>query len=209
MFRSERQFHRGDVTDAEPERSNVPLRSTVDISDERPFVRVDCLHQDFRIDWQDGGLPLGRAGDVRPDQQKEYVRDGWNFPGDIFTKDEDGYFHYCCRSDDMIICGGINISGPEVESVLIEHPAVKEVAVVASPDELKRFVPKAFVVLTEGYIAGDELILELQDFVKNEVAPYKYPRKVEFVDRLPRVESGKIRRVVLRKRELKRSQASI
>jgi 2-aminobenzoate-CoA ligase len=138
----------------------------------------------------------------RPDKQKEYVRGGWNFPGDVFVRDEQRYFHYSCRADDMIICAGNNISGPEVENVLLQHPAVKEVAVVASPDELKGFVPKAFVVLADGYAPEEQLAEELKEFVKQEIAPYKYPRKVEFVDQLPQTVTGKIRRVELREREL-------
>ena len=138
----------------------------------------------------------------RPQLQKEYVRGGWNFTGDVFQEDADGYFRYSCRCDDMIICGGINIAGPEVENVLIHHPAVQEVAVVASPDELKTFVPKAFVVLTEGYSPGETLARELQDFTKSEIAPYKSPRKVEFVETLPRTSTGKIRRVELREKEI-------
>ena len=102
----------------------------------------------------------------------------------------------------MIICGGVNIAGPEVENVLSLHPAVQEVAVVASPDELKTFVPKAFVLLTEGYSPGEALARQLQDFTKNEIAPYKYPRKVEFVEPLPRTSAGKIRRVELREKEI-------
>lgn len=138
----------------------------------------------------------------RPERQKEYVREGWNFPGDVFIQDEEGYFYYRCRGDDMIICGGHNIAGPEVENVLLQHPAVKEVAVVASPDEVKGFVPKAFIMVAEGYAPGERLARELQEFVKQEIAPYKYPRKVEFVQALPRTPTGKIRRVELRQREL-------
>jgi acetyl-CoA synthetase/medium-chain acyl-CoA synthetase len=102
----------------------------------------------------------------------------------------------------MIICAGNNIAGPEVENVLLQHPAVKEVAVVASPDELKGFVPKAFVVVADGYAPSEYLAQELKDLVKREIAPYKYPRKVEFVAALPRTPTGKIRRVELRQREL-------
>ncbi|MDA2934031.1 benzoate-CoA ligase family protein [Acidobacteria bacterium AH-259-D05] len=138
----------------------------------------------------------------RPELQKEYVRSGWNFPGDVFRQDENGYFYYSCRGDDMIICGGLNIAGPEVENILLHHPAVKEVAVVASPDELKAFVPKAFVVLAEGYSPSEGLARELQEFAKNEIAPYKYPRKVEFIEKLPRTHTGKIRRVELRQKEM-------
>lgn len=140
----------------------------------------------------------------RPDKQAEYVRDGWNFPGDMFFQDEQGLFHYVCRADDLIICAGHNIAGPEVEAVLLQHAAVKEVAVVASPDELKGFVPKAFVVLSDGWQPDDRLVKELQEFVKHQIAPYKYPRKIEFVEQLPRTQTGKIRRVELRQLELER-----
>jgi 2-aminobenzoate-CoA ligase len=140
----------------------------------------------------------------RPDKQAEYVRDGWNFPGDMFMKDERGFFHYACRADDLIVCAGHNISGPEVEAVLMQHDAVSDVAVVASPDELKGFVPKAFVVLADGRQPDDGLVKELQEFVKREIAPYKYPRKIEFVEQLPRTQTGKIRRVELRQLELDR-----
>ena len=142
----------------------------------------------------------------RTELQKEYVRGGWNFPGDVFQQDAEGYFHYSCRSDDMIICGGVNIAGPEVESVLIHHPAVQEVAVVAFPDELKTFVPKAFVVLAKGCSPGEALAHELQDLVKKEIAPYKYPRKVEFLERLPRTRTGKIRRAELREKAISQGQ---
>jgi 2-aminobenzoate-CoA ligase len=140
----------------------------------------------------------------RPDRQREYVRGGWNFPGDVFIKDAEGYFHYCCRSDDMIICAGHNVAGPEVENVLLQHPAVNEAAVVASPDELKGFVPKAFIVVADGYEPDEALAQELKAYVKAELAPYKYPRRVEFVEVLPRTPTGKIRRVELRARELAR-----
>src|SRR5262249_40649979 len=108
---------------------------------------------------------------------------------------------YQCRNDDLIICGGYNISGPEVESVLIEHPAVREVAVVASPDVLRGSIPKAFVVLQANYNASEALVKELQDHVKEALAPYKYPRRIEFIEQLPKTETGKIRRVELRERE--------
>ncbi|MCS6805396.1 MAG: benzoate-CoA ligase family protein [Acidobacteriota bacterium] len=140
----------------------------------------------------------------RPDKQAEYVRGGWNFPGDMFVQDEQGLFHYVCRADDLIICAGNNIAGPEVEAVLLQHAAVKDVAVVASPDELKGFVPKAFVVLAEGWQPDDQLVKELQEFVKQQIAPYKYPRRIEFVEQLPRTQTGKIRRVELRQLELDR-----
>lgn len=137
----------------------------------------------------------------QPERQREYTRAGWNIPGDLFRKDEDGYFWYHCRNDDLIICGGYNISGPEVESVLMEHPAVREVAVVASPDALRGSIPKAFVVLQATYKTSEALVKELQDHVKETLAPYKYPRRVEFIEQLPKTETGKIRRVELRERE--------
>lgn len=141
----------------------------------------------------------------RPEQQRSYVRGGWNFPGDVFVRDEEGYFHYCCRHDDLIICGGYNVAGPEVEDALLQHPAVSEVAVVASPDELRGWVPKAFIVLNEGYRADEPLAQELKDFVKQTIAPYKYPRRIEFVPTLPKTATGKIRRSELRQRERERT----
>jgi len=144
----------------------------------------------------------------KPERQREYVRGGWNVTGDIYRQDEDGYFWYQCRTDDLIICGGYNIAGPEIENVLIEHAAVLEAAVVASPDPVRGAVPKAFIVLKDGVIASDVLAAELQDHVKRELAPYKYPREIEFVTELPRTETGKIRRAVLREREAQRAARS-
>ena len=139
-----------------------------------------------------------------PERQREYVRNGWNITGDIYRQDDDGYFWFQCRNDDLIICGGYNIAGPEVEHVLLEHDAVVEVAVVASPDPLRGVVPKAFVVLKDGITPSPALVTALQDHVKHELAPYKYPREVEFVTALPRTETGKIKRVELREREMRR-----
>jgi 2-aminobenzoate-CoA ligase len=140
----------------------------------------------------------------KPERQQEYVRGGWNMTGDVYKQDADGFFWYQCRNDDLIICGGYNIAGPEVENVLLEHEAVLEAAVVASPDALRQAVPKAFVVLKKGVSPSDALAASLQDHVKRELAPYKYPREIEFVAALPRTETGKIRRVELRQRELQR-----
>jgi 2-aminobenzoate-CoA ligase len=134
-------------------------------------------------------------------RQQQYVRAGWNIPGDIYIRDSEGFFQYQCRNDDIIICGGINIAGPEVEGVLAEHPAVAEVAVVASPDEMRGMVPKAFVVVHPTYTGSEELKKELQEFVQSQIAPYKYPRKLEFVVELPKTSTGKIRRTELRKAE--------
>jgi 2-aminobenzoate-CoA ligase len=137
----------------------------------------------------------------KPERQAEYVRwSGWNVTGDVYVRDADGYFTYQCRSDDMIVSGGYKIPGPEVEHVLDEHPAVAESAVVAAPDALRGFVVKAFVVLKPGREASEALTQELQEHCKRELAPYKYPRTVEFVERLPRTETGKIRRFELRER---------
>jgi 2-aminobenzoate-CoA ligase len=137
----------------------------------------------------------------QPERQREYVRNGWNVPNDICIEDEDGYFWYQCRNDDLIICAGYNVAGPEVEAVLLEHPAVLEAAVVASPDAMKGHVPKAFVVLKPGHAPSGDLVHSVQEHVKRELAPYKYPRKVEFIDALPKTETGKIRRVELRAKE--------
>jgi 2-aminobenzoate-CoA ligase len=135
----------------------------------------------------------------KPDRQAEYVRfGGWNVTGDVYVRDADGYFTYQCRSDDMIVSGGYKIPGPEVEQVLDEHPAVAESAVVSSPDVTRGFIVKAFVVLRAGQAPSSALMTELQEHVKRELAPYKYPRAIQFVERLPRTETGKIQRYVLR-----------
>jgi len=137
----------------------------------------------------------------RPEKQAEAVVDGWSYPGDIFVQRPDGRFEYKSRRDDLIISSGYNIPGPEVENVLQEHAAVSEVAVVGSPNEERGQIVKAFVVLAEGYEPSDDLVDELQDHVKGILAPYKYPRAVEFVESLPRTETGKIRRTELRAKE--------
>ena len=134
-------------------------------------------------------------------RQQNYVRQGWNIPGDIYIRDSDGFFHYQCRNDDIIISGGINIAAPEIEGVLLEHPAVFEAAVVGSPDDLHGMVPKAFIVLQGTHRPSDDLKKELQDYVRRELAPYKYPRKIEFVKELPKTSTGKIRRTELRRSE--------
>ena len=136
-----------------------------------------------------------------PERQGAYVRDGWNLPGDIYLRTEDGYFQYQARADDMIISAGYNISGPEIEAVLLEHEYVLECAVVGAPDEKRGCVVKAFVVLREGAGPGEATVKALQDFVKAEIAPYKYPRQIEFVSGLPRTETGKVQRFKLRRQE--------
>ncbi|MDB4889954.1 MAG: 2-aminobenzoate-CoA ligase [Gemmatimonadetes bacterium] len=133
-----------------------------------------------------------------PDRQREYVQDGWNLTGDSYVRDADGYFWYQARTDDIIISSGYNIAGPEVENVLLEHPAVLECAVVGVPDEERGQLVKAFIVL-KPHTSGDAaLVKEMQDFVKARIAPYKYPRAIELVTALPRTTTGKLQRFRLR-----------
>ncbi|HVR09773.1 MAG TPA: AMP-binding protein [Thermoanaerobaculia bacterium] len=132
------------------------------------------------------------------ERQKVYVQDGWNFTGDSYVEDEDGYFWYQARTDDMIISAGNNISGPEVEAVLLEHPKVQECGVVGLPDAERGQAVTAFVVLAPGAEAGPATVKELQEFVKAEIAPYKYPRRIEFREALPRTDTGKLQRYKLR-----------
>ena len=135
---------------------------------------------------------------LRGDRQGRYVQRGWNLTGDLYTQDQDGYFHYVSRADDMIISAGYNIAGPEVEGALLLHPDVDEAAVVGIADPERGQVVKAFVRLRPG-VAGDEVVAEaLQEFCKRQIAPYKYPRVVEFVESLPRTETGKLQRFKLR-----------
>jgi 2-aminobenzoate-CoA ligase len=134
------------------------------------------------------------------ERQRAYVQDGWNITGDTFIQDEDGRFWYQARNDDMIVSAGYNIAGPEVEAALLTHPAVKECGVVGAPDAERGMIVKAYVVLAPGFAPGPELVKELQDFVKAEIAPYKYPRAIEFVPALPRTETGKLQRFVLRQK---------
>ena len=131
-------------------------------------------------------------------RQIDYVRAGWNLTGDSFTQDEDGYFHFAARSDDMIVSAGYNIAGPEVEAALLKHPAVAECAVIGAPDEERGTVVQAHIVLAPGSTASDEMVKVLQDHVKAVIAPYKYPRSVVFTDELPKTESGKIQRFRLK-----------
>ena len=133
------------------------------------------------------------------DRQANYVQDGWNITGDAYLRDEDGYFFYQARTDDMIISAGYNIAGPEVESALLGHEAVAECGVVGWPDEERGTIVKAFVVLKPGRERDDETKKLLQEHVKKVIAPYKYPRALEFVDSLPRTETGKLQRFKLRK----------
>jgi 2-aminobenzoate-CoA ligase len=133
-------------------------------------------------------------------RQKDYVVDGWNVTGDAYLCDEDGYYWYQARADDMIISGGYNIAGPEVEDALLTHAAVGECAVVSAPDDQRGNVVKAFIILREGFDASDGLAKELQDFVKATIAPFKYPRQIQFTDQLPKTQTGKIQRFKLRQK---------
>ncbi len=131
-------------------------------------------------------------------RQREYVQHGWNLTGDTFEMDADGYFYYRARSDDMIVSAGYNIAGPEVEEALLRHPAVAECGVVGRADAERGQIVEAHVVLKGGYQAGDALAAELQDFVRQQIAPYKYPRAIRFLPALPRTETGKLQRFKLR-----------
>jgi 2-aminobenzoate-CoA ligase len=161
------------------------------------------------VDEQGHELPRGTVGRLavigptgcrylNDARQTRYVRDGWNYPGDTFMQDEAGYFYYQARDDDMIITAGYNVGGPEVEDSLLQHPAVAECGVVAKPDAERGMIVKAYCVLRAGHAASPELVKQLQDHVKAHLAPYKYPREIEFMSQLPRTETGKLQRFRLR-----------
>jgi 2-aminobenzoate-CoA ligase len=133
------------------------------------------------------------------ERQRNFVHNGWNVTGDTYLMDADGFFWYQARSDDMIISAGYNIAGPEVEAVLLEHPAVAECGVVAAPDAERGHIVKAYVVLRPGQSGDAALTRTLQEHVKATIAPYKYPRAIEYVTTLPRTETGKLQRFALRR----------
>lgn len=141
------------------------------------------------------------------ERQQSYVQHGWNLTGDAYLMDADGYFWFQARTDDIIVTAGYNVAGPEVEVALLEHPAVAECAVVGAPHAERGIIIKAFVVLKSGYTGDDEMAHTLQEFVKQHIAPYKYPRVIEFCDALPRAGTGKIQRYRLRQQEQERSNA--
>jgi len=171
------------------------------------------------IDFDGNELPPNKEGDIavkikperpvwmfreywkNPDASANCIRGDWYITGDRAYKDEDGYFWFVGRADDVIISAGYRIGPFEVESALKEHPAVAESAVIASPDEMRGEIVKACIVLAPGYDPSPELADELKEHVKRVTAPYKYPREIEFMDSLPKTISGKIRRVELRERE--------
>jgi 2-aminobenzoate-CoA ligase len=127
-------------------------------------------------------------------RQRNYVKDGWNITGDAFYQDAEGYFHFAARNDDMIISSGYNIAGPEVEAALLAHPAVKECAVIGAPSEERGQIVEAFVVLNDGFQQDEVCQQMLQDFVKQTIAPYKYPRSIRFIEALPKTTTGKVQR---------------
>jgi 2-aminobenzoate-CoA ligase len=141
------------------------------------------------------------------DRQRNYVQHGWNITGDTYVRDADGYYWFQARSDDMIISAGYNIAGPEVEEALLGHPDVVEVAVVGAPDPGRGMIVQAFVVLREGVAPDAAKVAELQEFAKQSIAPYKYPRTVEFVTELPKTISGKTQRFRLRQMAEEKLQA--
>lgn len=133
------------------------------------------------------------------ERQKKYVMNGWNVSGDTYIRDADGFFWYQARSDDMIISAGYNIAGPEVEASLLTHPAIAECGVVGAPDPERGMIVKAYVVLKNGVTADAALTKALQDYVKADIAPYKYPREIAYVDELPKTRTGKLQRFELRR----------
>ncbi|HIB81048.1 MAG TPA: 2-aminobenzoate-CoA ligase [Gammaproteobacteria bacterium] len=154
-------------------------------------------------------LPTGQVGRLAvkgptgcrylaDERQKAYVRDGWNLPGDAARMDEDGYIWYEARTDDMIVSSGYNVGAPEVENALLKHPAVFECGVVGRKHDQRGTIIKAYVVCADNVKPGPELVAELQNHVKHTIAPYKYPREVEFVSELPKTGTGKIQRFRLR-----------
>ena len=132
------------------------------------------------------------------ERQTDYVRDGWNLTGDAFLQDEDGFFHFAARTDDMIVSAGYNIAGPEVEAALLSHDEVAECAVIGAADAERGQIVEAYVVLAGGRAADAATVKRLQDHVKATIAPYKYPRSVKFIDALPKTQTGKIQRFRLR-----------
>ena len=164
------------------------------------------------IDAEGAEVPRGQVGRLAvrgptgcrylaDDRQAGYVQGGWNVTGDAFVMDEDGYLHFAARNDDMIISSGYNIAGPEVEAALLAHPHVAECAVIGVPDEERGAIVQAHVVLREGGEASDATAKALQDHVKAQIAPYKYPRRIVFCAALPKTESGKIQRFRLKERQ--------
>ncbi|MCG2625977.1 benzoate-CoA ligase family protein [Bradyrhizobium sp. WYCCWR 13023] len=161
------------------------------------------------VDDDGNDLPAGTIGKLAvrgptgcrylaDERQRKYVQNGWNITGDTYLMDADGYFWYQSRSDDMIVSSGYNIAGTDVEAALLTHPSVVECGVVGAPDEARGMIVKAYVIAAPGVTPNAELATELQEHVKREIAPYKYPRAIEFVTQLPKTETGKLKRFALR-----------
>jgi len=176
-------------------------------------------HECAIVDENGNPLPTGKEGILavkqgdpglfkeywkKADKTAECFKNGWFLTGDVLYKDDEGYYWFSGRGDDLIMASGYRISPFEVESALISHPAVLEAAVVASPDEIRGVIVKAFIILQEGYEPSDALVREIQEHAKKVAAPYKYPREIEFVESLPKTQSGKIKRKELRERERER-----
>ncbi|WP_066337282.1 AMP-binding protein [Azohydromonas lata] len=164
------------------------------------------------VDDEDQPVPAGTVGRLRVKgptgcryladaRQASYVRNGWNYTGDAYSQDADGYFHFHARTDDLIVSAGYNIAAPEVEAALLSHPAVAECGVIGVPDAERGQLVKAFVVLQPGFQADAAMVRALQDFVKQAIAPYKYPRAVAFLETLPRTATGKLQRFRLGRAE--------
>lgn len=179
-----------------------------------PDLTIDILDEDFKqVPVNEVGYICVKVNPARPvgifesyledpEENKKVFQQGWYNTGDKAIKDDDGYFTFVGRGDDIIKASGYRIGPFEVESVIQEHPAVAENAVVASPDPIRGEIIKACIVLAPGQQASDKLVQEIQDFVKSRTAPYKYPREIEFMEELPKTVSGKIKRAVLRSREI-------
>jgi 2-aminobenzoate-CoA ligase len=161
------------------------------------------------VDDEGNELPRGQVGKLAvigptgckylsDPRQANYVKNGWNYPGDAFLQDEEGYYFYQARADDMIVSAGYNIGGPEVEDCLLKHAAVAECGVIGKPDDERGMIVKAIVVLKAGHLGDEAMVKLLQDHVKANLAPYKYPREIEFRMQLPRTETGKLQRFKLR-----------
>jgi 2-aminobenzoate-CoA ligase len=186
-------FISADEEHARPGATGVPVpgyEACILGADDRPLPRGEVGRLAVR-----GPTGCRYLDDAR---QAQYVRAGWNLTGDAYLCDHDGYFRYQARTDDMIISAGYNIAAPEVETALLEHPAVAECAVIGWPDEERGQVVKAFVVLRAGHAPDVETARSLQEFVKASIAPYKYPRAIEFRTELPRTATGKLQRFRLK-----------